>query len=46
MTGKFPGVLLIMESPEKDYKYLIRLLIAIQDIRGFRVWIINNKKRT
>jgi len=42
MTGRIPGVLLIMENPEKDFKYLIRLLITVQDIKDFRVWIISN----
>lgn len=40
MTGLLPGVVLIMEDTERDYKYLIRLLIAVQNIDGFRVWII------
>lgn len=40
MTNKKPGVVLIMENPEKEYKYLIRLLMAVQDIDGFRIWVI------
>jgi len=40
MTQRLPGVVLIMENVEKDYKYLIRLLIASQNIDGFRIWII------
>lgn len=41
MTDLLPGVVFITEHPEKDYKYLIRLLIAIQNIDGFRVWVIS-----
>jgi len=40
MTGLLPGVLLIMENPQEDYRYLVRLLTAVQNIDDFRVWII------
>jgi len=41
-TGRAPGVVLIMEDPEKDFKYLIRLLTTIQDEQGWRVWVVTN----
>lgn len=41
MTGLLPGVVLIMEDHKKDYKYLIRLLIGVQNIDGFSVWVIS-----
>ena len=40
MTGRSPGVALIMENPEKDAKFLKRLLLALEDIPGIEVWII------
>lgn len=39
-TGRNPGIALIMENPDKDFKYLKRLLVAIQGIDGIGVWII------
>jgi len=39
-TGRSPGVLLIMEDMERDFKYLARLLVAIEgDNLKWRVWI-------
>lgn len=41
-TGRNPGVLLIMEDPERDYKYLLRLLVGIAGSnRQWSVWIIS-----
>jgi len=44
MMDKKPEVVLIMEIPEKDYKYLIRLLIPVQSNDGFAIWIISSNK--
>lgn len=43
MTGRRPGVVLIMEDPERDYRYLIRLLkgISMTDLK-WRVWVMNS----
>jgi hypothetical protein len=39
VTGRDPGVVLIMEDAEKDYKYLLRLLNGIEDSpKRWRVW--------
>jgi hypothetical protein len=41
MTGREPGVVLIMEDRERDFKYLLRLLKAIEDDpKHWRVWIM------
>jgi hypothetical protein len=38
-TGRDPGVVLIMEDPERDYKYLLLLLNGIEDSpQRWRVW--------
>jgi len=40
-TGREPGVVLIMENPESDYKYLLRLLKGIEESpKHWRVWIM------
>lgn len=40
-TGRRPGIVLIMEDPEKGYKYLIRLLKSISmTAMKWRVWIV------
>lgn len=39
-TNRPPGVALIMEQPYRDFKYLKRLLTAVQNIDGFQVWVI------
>jgi hypothetical protein len=39
VTGRDPGVVLIMEDAERDYKYLLRLLNGIEDSpKRWRVW--------
>ncbi len=40
MTARHPGVALILENPEKDAKYLGRLLLALEDTAGIEVWVI------
>lgn len=39
-TGKLPGVVLVMENPEKDEKYRVRLYQAVRQIKGFKIWTI------
>ncbi len=40
-TGRHPGVVLISENGEDDYKFLLRFLSAIsQSDRAWRLWII------
>ncbi len=41
MTGREPGVGLIMKDKQKGYKYLLRLLKAVEDDhKHWRVWIV------
>ena len=41
MTGRDPGIVLIMEDSERDYKFLARLLKAIEgDPKHWSVWIM------
>lgn len=41
VTGRRPGVVLIIEDLDRDFKYLIRLLTAIQDdTKRWRVWVM------
>lgn len=41
MTGRQPGVGLIMKDKQKGFKYLLRLLKAIEDDpKHWRVWIV------
>lgn len=41
MTKRRPGIALIMEDPDKDAKFLKRLLSAVADIPGMVVWTIS-----
>lgn len=40
MTDRKPGIVLIMEKPGKDQRYLNRLL-AVAHKYGIRVWVMN-----
>ena len=40
-TGRHPGIVLIMENPDKDFKDLRRLVISIQDMNNMIVWIVH-----
>ena len=40
MTNKKPGILLIMEKPKKDIRYLKRLKKVVE-IQKIRIWTIN-----
>ena len=40
MTNKRPGILLIMEKPKKDIRYLKRLKKVVE-IQKIRIWTIN-----
>ena len=42
MTGKEPGIIIIMENPEKDWKHLPKLFDAIiESGRKIKVWVVN-----
>lgn len=40
MTGRKPGIVLILENEEKDFVNMIRLLTAIKEDKGWIVWTI------
>jgi hypothetical protein len=41
VTGRRPAVVMIIEDLDRDFKYLIRLLTAIQeDAERWRVWVM------
>lgn len=40
ITGRLPGVVLILGNPDKDTKYLKRLLTATKGLDNFSIWVI------
>lgn len=40
MTGRKPGIVLILENEEKDFANMVRLLTAIKEDKGWIVWTI------
>ena len=40
MTNRTPACLLIIENPQRDYKYLMRLQNAVKNISDFKIFTI------
>ncbi|MCP5050761.1 MAG: hypothetical protein GY940_26595 [bacterium] len=40
MTGRKPGIVLILENQEKDFANMVRLLTAIKEDKGWVVWTV------
>lgn len=45
MTGKKPGIVLILENPCKDWVYLKRLYDSIRDL-DIKVWLVIGEMKT